>query len=522
MLFSWTSFSKEACMVAMKTIAKRCAIYTRKSTEEGLEQDFNSLDAQREACAAYVTSQKCEGWLALAEQYDDGGYSGGTIERPGLKRLIADIKARKVDIVVVYKIDRLTRSLLDFSKLVEIFDQYGVTFVSVTQSFNTTTSMGRLTLNVLLSFAQFEREVTGERIRDKIAASKKKGLWMGGVPPLGYDIDNLVLQPKAQEVGLARYIFERYLELKSVGLLKQDLEEQTFLTPIRISKKGKAHGGAKFSRGALYAILKNPAYIGKIGHKGKIYDGQHKGIIDADTWQEAQDLLEQNRVHRTETTRSRHALQGLVFDPEGTPYSPTFTKKKERRYCYYISQNLLQYEDHPNKQVERIPAHEIEGVVYKAIWKNIPELIQGTSAHILEHIIKNEQSVTADNFMRKVVKKVTVGLEDLTIEINLKSLKEVLDNKFKVSVHVDGEAQEIIWPYKIAKGKKGTLIIQSNADGGDPLDMPPEQLQRLVQGIAWRDEYFEGMTLKEIAAREKCSDSYVSKCIKQSFEFMAA
>ncbi len=253
----------------------RCAIYTRKSTEEGLEQDFNSLDAQREACEAFIASQKHEGWVALPTQYDDGGYSGGTLERPALQRLLADIRGSKVDVVVVYKIDRLTRSLLDFAKIVEVFDAHGVSFVSVTQAFNTATSMGRLTLNVLLSFAQFEREVTGERIRDKIAASKKKGMWMGGYPPLGYDVKDRKLVVNEAEAETVRYIFRRYQELRSVRLLKEHLDAAGIVSKHRTAPDGRPYGGKPIARGALYHMLQNRIYRGEIVHKDQAYPGEH-------------------------------------------------------------------------------------------------------------------------------------------------------------------------------------------------------------------------------------------------------
>jgi DNA invertase Pin-like site-specific DNA recombinase len=267
----------------MSTVEKRsirCAIYTRKSSDEGLDQSFNSLDAQREACQAYVLSQALEGWSALEARYDDGGYSGGTMERPGLKRLMADIKARKIDTVVVYKVDRLTRSLADFAKMVEAFDARGVSFVSVTQQFNTTSSMGRLTLNVLLSFAQFEREVTGERIRDKISASKRKGMWMGGMVPLGYDIKDRQLIVNEDEAEQVREIFRLYLELGCVKKLKAHLDRSGARTKIRISQSGRSYGGAAYSRGGLYKILQNRIYVGEIQHRGQAYPGLHAPIVD--------------------------------------------------------------------------------------------------------------------------------------------------------------------------------------------------------------------------------------------------
>jgi len=276
----------------------RCAIYTRKSSEEGLEQDFNSLDAQREACTAFIASQKHEGWTTLPEMYDDGGFSGATIERPAFQRLLADVGEGKIDVVVVYKVDRLTRSLSDFAKIVDIFDRRDVSFVSVTQQFNTTTSMGRLTLNILLSFAQFEREVTGERIRDKIAASKKKGMWMGGLPSLGYDIQDRKLVINEAEAKTVQYIFRRYTELKSVRLLKADLDAQGIVSKSRKASDGTRYGEKPIARGALYLMLQNRIYRGEIVHKDKNYPGEHEAIIDEALWSEVQAILAGNRADR--------------------------------------------------------------------------------------------------------------------------------------------------------------------------------------------------------------------------------
>jgi DNA invertase Pin-like site-specific DNA recombinase len=269
----------------------RCAIYTRKSSDEGLEQDFNSLDAQREACEAYVKSQRAEGWTALPDRYDDGGWSGGTLERPALRSLIADIEAGKIDIVVVYKIDRLTRSLMDFSKLVEVLDRNEVTFVSVTQQFNTTTSMGRLTLNILLSFAQFEREVTGERIRDKIGASKKKGMWMGGYVPIGYEAKDRSLVIVESEAETVRTIFRLYLELGTVTLVEEALRQRGIMTKRHVAASGRTTGGKPLNRGHLYKLLGNPLYVGEISHKGTTWPGQHPAIIDRETWEAVQAQL---------------------------------------------------------------------------------------------------------------------------------------------------------------------------------------------------------------------------------------
>jgi site-specific DNA recombinase len=283
----------------------RGAIYTRVSTDQGLEQDFNSLDAQREACEAYIKSQAHEGWRLIRDRYDDGGFSGGSMERPALRKLLADVEARWIDVIVVYKVDRLTRSLADFAKLVEAFDAHGVSFVSVTQSFNTTTSMGRLTLNVLLSFAQFEREVTGERIRDKIAASKKKGMWMGGVVPLGYRVEERALHVIDDHAPIVRSLFRRYLEAGSVVRLKQQLDADGVRIPIRIDGACRSTGGGLFSRGHIYKILSNPIYVGRIAHKGQVHEGQHQPIVIQDLW----DRVQQNLRGHLEATRTNRTRQ---------------------------------------------------------------------------------------------------------------------------------------------------------------------------------------------------------------------
>jgi site-specific DNA recombinase len=290
----------------------RCAIYTRKSSEEGLDQEFNSLDAQREACEAYVRSQKHEGWSALPTLYDDPGYSGGNMERPALKRLLADIAAKRIDVVVVYKVDRLTRSLADFAKIVEVFDASSVSFVSITQAFNTTSSMGRLTLNVLLSFAQFEREVTGERIRDKIAASKKRGLWMGGQPALGYDVRDRKLVVNEAEAETVRMIFRRYLDLGSVRELKAALDAEGVVSKHRTAATGDAYGGQSFSRGALYEMLQNRVYRGEIVHKGAAYPGEHPAIVEEDLWRQVREKLESNGVERTGARDRAKGKPGMI------------------------------------------------------------------------------------------------------------------------------------------------------------------------------------------------------------------
>ena len=339
----------------------RCAVYTRKSTDEGLDQAFNSLDAQRDACVAYIASQAGLGWTLVPDRYDDGGISGGTMERPALQRLLEDIRQRRVDVVVVYKIDRLTRSLLDFSKMVEIFDAAGASFVAVTQQFNTTTSMGRLTLNVLLSFAQFEREVTAERIRDKIAASKSKGMWMGGTVPLGYRAENRRLVIDEEEARTVRHLFDRYLELKSVPALA----EEAVATGLsrRAAKEGMPRG-KPFGRGNLYHLLSNPIYIGKVRHRNSLHQGEHEPVVDGGAFERAQALLAKQAPRRASPKNNPdvHLLTGILFDEMGDRLSPTHAKKGNKRYRYYIS-NRLQNARRKGRDGQRIPAAQIEAIV---------------------------------------------------------------------------------------------------------------------------------------------------------------
>lgn len=349
----------------------RCAVYTRKSSEEGLEQEFNSLHAQRESCEAYIASQRSEGWALIREQYDDGGVSGGTLERPGLKLLLSDIEEGLIDVVVVYKIDRLSRSLMDFSKLVEVFERNNVTFVSVTQSFNTTTSMGRLTLNILLSFAQFEREVTGERIRDKIAASRKKGIWMGGTVPLGYDVRDRKLVINKGDAKTVCIVFNRFVEIGSATVLARELRAGGITT-----KQGRP-----ISKGYLYRLLNNRVYIGEAVHKGDSYPGQHKGIITCKLWDKVHAILTESPRKRASNTRAQTPalLKGLLWGPDGAAFSPTHTRKKNRLYRYYVSQTILRH-GAGTCPVGRVPAAEIEAAVIdqlRAVFRQ-PEIIIGT------------------------------------------------------------------------------------------------------------------------------------------------
>ena len=372
----------------METKLKRCAIYTRKSSEEGLDQSFNSLDAQREACEAYVLSQASEGWSTLGSRYDDGGFSGGNTDRPGLKALLGDIKAGKVDVVVVYKIDRLTRSLADFARIVEVFEEHDCNFVSVTQSFNTTGSMGKLMLNVLLSFAQFEREVTGERIRDKIAASKAKGLWMGGNLPLGFDLPDegsRVLRVNESEAATVRTIFEYYLRLGSVRALQEYLASRDIVSKRHVTRKGKQIGGTPFGRGALFHLLRNPIYIGRIPHKDKVYEGAHPAVIEQELFDAVQARLKANAAQyraKTKLTKVTSPLTGRLFDATGEVMSPAWSRGQSgKSYRYYVSASLQQGIKRPEpKLVQRLSAEEIERVVSETLNRWVPRMMDPLEA----------------------------------------------------------------------------------------------------------------------------------------------
>jgi DNA invertase Pin-like site-specific DNA recombinase len=349
----------------------RCAVYTRKSSEEGLEQEFNSLHAQREACEAYVASQRSEGWVLVRDQYDDGGVSGGTLERPALKRLLQDVEEGLVGVVVVYKIDRLSRSLMDFSRLVEVFDRNNVTFVSVTQSFNTTTSMGRLTLNILLSFAQFEREVTAERIRDKFRASRMKGMWMGGWAPLGYKVQDRKLVIDEAEATHVRWIFSRFIEIGSGTELAKESNGRGITT----------RHGRRVDKKHIYRILNNRAYVGEAVHKGTSYPGEHDAIVDRETWDNVHAILQESPRKRAARTRADTTalLKGLLFGPDGAAFSPTHTRKGDKLYRYYVSQTVLKH-GAGSCPIGRVPAGEIEAAVIdqlRAVFRQ-PEIVAGT------------------------------------------------------------------------------------------------------------------------------------------------
>ncbi len=363
----------------------RCAVYTRKSHEEGLEQEFNSLDAQREAAEAYIKAQRHEGWILSPDRYDDGGYSGGNIERPGLKRLMDDIDAGKIDVVVVYKIDRLTRSLTDFSRLMEVFEKHQVSFVSVTQQFNTTSSMGRLVLNVLLSFAQFEREVTGERIRDKFAASKKKGMWMGGVPPLGYDVVDRKLVVNEAEAGIVRFIFTRFLQTRSITAVVMESREKGYRGKTHTSRKGNVRSGKLLDKGFVYKLVNNPVYTGRIVHKDQTYPGQHAPIISQEVWDGVQAIFRVSPRTRGNESRRRigAALRGILkCGVCNSGMTLTSTRRRGRLYRYYTA-NAHMKKSSPDCPVGSVSAGEIEGVVLGRLQELMvsPEVLAETWKH---------------------------------------------------------------------------------------------------------------------------------------------
>jgi site-specific DNA recombinase len=422
----------------------RCAIYTRKSSEEGLEQSFNSLDAQREACQAFITSQRQEGWRALPGHYDDGGYSGGTMERPALQRLLKEIEEGKVDTIVVYKVDRLTRSLADFAKIVEALDARGVSFVSVTQQFNTTSSMGRLTLNVLLSFAQFEREVTGERIRDKIAASKRKGMWMGGRVPIGYDVKERKLIVNPEETDLVRRLFHLYLELGSVLKLKAQLDREAITSKERTNASGNRSGGTPYSRGALYRVLQNPIYRGDIQHHGKVYPGEHTGIISRELWEQVQaQLRSDNGGRRGVRANCSSLLAGLLQDAEGNRFASSHTVKNGKRYRYYVCQEKV-YAHGTRSKPTRVPAHDVERQVslrlqafLQSASEVMAELTQpedppASTQQIIAAARKQSEQLHSDspsfaqNFLRKVVRRVVVHPDRIELEVSKGELHDAL------------------------------------------------------------------------------------------------
>lgn len=502
----------------------RCAIYTRKSSDEGLDQDFNSLDAQHEACAAYIASQRHEGWVAGKSRYDDGGISGGTLDRPGLQRLLADIDAGLVQMVVVYKIDRLTRSLADFAKLVERFDAAGCSFVSVTQAFNTASSMGRLTLNVLLSFAQFEREVTAERIRDKIAASKKKGLWMGGVPPLGYDphpdpkTRGLVVN--AEEAETVRAIFALYEELGCLNAIMRRASEIGLRSKRHTFKSGRVQGGNPFSRGQIYAVLRNPIYIGKIRHKTQVWDGQHEPIVCEAVWERVQEKLEAASARpRGRKTAARQLgarpiapLTGKLRDETGDRLTPTHTRRHGRQIRYYVSNRLVSGETDPSGW--RLPANALEQAVADATAGHIaklahdhricakPDLQRNDAIKAKARRLASRLSEGAPEHLQKILDDGQIEKHSIVLRLNTDGVAEVLDMQ---TDEIDHSMLTIEAPFELRRrGVEGKIVI------GDREAQPdPTLLRALSRAHDWATDLRNGRPLGEIAAATGHAESYI-------------
>lgn len=526
----------------------RCAIYTRKSSEEGLEQDFNSLHAQREACEAYILSQASEGWTLIPAAYDDGGLSGGTLERPGLQQLLADIAARKIDIVVVYKVDRLTRSLLDFAKLVEAFDTSGTSFVSVTQSFNTTTSMGRLTLNMLLSFAQFEREVTAERIRDKLAASKRKGMWMGGVPPLGYRPDGRTLAIVEDHAALIRDIFVCYLTRGNVRLVAQDLINDGIMVPVRqMIASGRNFGGVPFTRGQIYRILSNPIYIGEIVHHRRAshaegtaaqeadrWLGLHPAIVDRMTWEKVQAKLaangheHRNRVHAKDAS----LLAGLLFDGHGEPLVATHANKKGRRYRYYVSCVLQHGGDARNSDGIRLPASEIEPLVINRLAGIVADplrlaervgiaILPDQCANLLrtgQKFAEHSRNRPDPALIRMIVARILIEPEQITITLERDGLIAAMG--LNPAAVKSTAAESIPMTETIpARLKRSGLAMRLILPGDMPANArepDPALVKAIVRANDWWKQLRADptLTIEALAKQEGVTASYITRIIR--------
>lgn len=490
----------------------RCAIYTRKSSEEGLEQSFNSLDAQREACHAFILSQRQEGWRAAATSYDDGGYSGGTLERPALQRLLKDIDEEKVDTIVVYKVDRLTRSLADFAKIVEALDARGVSFVSVTQQFNTTTSMGRLTLNVLLSFAQFEREVTGERIRDKIAASKRKGMWMGGRAPLGYYVKERKLVVNEGEADFVRRLFELYLEVGCVSRLKVQLDREAIKSKERTSAAGIRSGGSSYFRGALYTILKNRIYVGDIHHNGQYFAGEHTAIISRDLWERVDAQLRSDNQGRRNGIKANTSsmLAGLLQDSEGNRFTPSHTLKNGRRYRYYVCQGKL--DDKARSKPARLPAHDIE----KLVCSRLQSFLRSTR-QVMDGLVEPEDSATTtrdlivaakrksdelhagpslrQGFLRKTVRRVVIHSHRIKIEFHKNKLRAEIQGKHEPQASLG--IFRVTFEGQIKRcGSEMRLVISPDSAGE-----APQPVTSLLKAVARGRRWYEWIVAGEVSGR---------------------
>jgi site-specific DNA recombinase len=497
----------------------RCAIYTRKSTEEGLEQEFNSLDAQRESCEAYIQSQRGLGWVPMSKRYDDGGISGGTMDRPALRRLLTDIEIGKIDLVVVYKVDRLTRSLMDFSKIIETFDAREVSFVSVTQQFNTANSMGRLTLNVLLSFAQFEREVTAERIRDKIAASKKKGMWMGGLPPLGYDAIDKKLVINEAGAETVRTVFGLYHETKSVPKLVALARQKGIVTKVRQSKKGTT-GGIPFSRGHLYHLLRNPIYVGDVRHKYKHYPGEHEAIIERTLWDEVQRTLESQAPARQQEKNGKQAclFTGLIYDETGDRLCPSHTRKGQRRYLYYVSKRLTN-DPGDTENTWRLPAKELE----KSILQSVINFL-GDESRWMPAINSSASNFEDFKRLRHEIDSLIHQLghpgfkERREAVINLFKKISVTPGRINVVISFVGAEHEFTLPFHTKRrGVESKIILGGN---NAPLAYPDQNLIDVIQrSHQWWSTITEkdGASIKSLAEQATIDAADVTRFLPLVF-----
>jgi len=500
-----------------------CAVYTRKSTDEGLEQAFNSLHAQREACEAYILSQRHEGWSLVPTAYDDGGLSGGTMARPGLQQLLQDVEAGRVDVIVVYKVDRLTRSLADFAKIVEVLDERGASFVSVTQAFNTTTSMGRLTLNVLLSFAQFEREVTGERIRDKIAASKARGIWMGGPLPLGYRVESRQLLPEPEEAERVRRIFALYLEVRSLAVLGRRLEAEGIRSKLRHTREGRSYGGVFMTRGALQKLLRNPIYVGRLSHKGTIHDGNHDGIVEEEIWTAAQAQLDGSAVARASRRNAQapSLLAGKLSDGHGRPMSPSHAVRRGKRYRYYITHN-----DHQDERPTwRVPAHDLEEIVVAQLLT-----LAGDNAAVLALGTDSADPLDADRIGERLDAAAALG-RALTSAEPGRQREAVHGCVAAVRLHEDRLVIALVpaalslptapsplltaRAAKVRIGQQTKLVI--DATGPRPVAADPKLVRLIADAHAVQGELMSGRSLDQIAADRQSRRSAVTKLARLSF-----
>ncbi len=516
------------------------AIYTRKSSEEGLEQSFNSLTAQREACEAYIKSQQHEGWTLLPTAYDDGGYSGGNTERPALTQLLKDIERGEVDVIVVYKVDRLSRSLTDFVRLIDLFDAHKVSFVSVTQQFNTSTSMGRLTLNVLLSFAQFEREVTSERIRDKIAASKRKGMWMGGRVPLGYDVINKTLEVNAKEKKIVTYLYERYLALGCVKKLKEELDQEGIVSKAR-RVEGKLVKGQSFSRGALYTLLRNPLYIGKVNHRDTLFIGQHDALISVNLWEAVQQRLEDNRHDHSVRVgvKDPSLLSGFIYDDKGHLMSPAHARKDQKRYRYYVSQAVMQYRETEGGSVLRIAANVIEELVVRQL-RTLLATSHALKPHLecfhfstdeQKQIFKEAESWANRwetlspsqhiSFLKKVINKIEVGRKGVVIHMLPYELISCLLPQGSSLPQTKEQKEFIITlPATLKRCGIETKLILSPNEDQRPHARTVNALQgALCKALAWQEAFTSGKipSLSTIARQEHVTQRRIAHLLRLAY-----